>query len=173
MLIWKSKTAFENPSYRVFLDSGERFTNESTGESTPHAEKVATSYERMNLLDKVGKNLPDRTTLTMSEYTVESTDTKGVLRILQNNLDGSHRLKEPNFLRLSYDHMYKQNRQINLIETGDKVSVSNGVLTIFRHPRSRFNKLEVTIYPWTATAPAIIAPKLPGAPAAGMPVQFF
>jgi len=78
MLIWKSKTAFENPSYRVFLDSGERFTNESTGESTPHAEKVATSYERMNLLDKVGKNLPDRTTLTMSEYTVESTDTKGV-----------------------------------------------------------------------------------------------
>ncbi|MFA5789268.1 MAG: hypothetical protein WC924_05425, partial [Candidatus Gracilibacteria bacterium] len=96
-----------------------------------------------------------------------------LIRILQNNLDGSHRLKEPNFLRLSYDHMYKQNRQINLIETGDKVSVSNGVLTIFRHPRSRFNKLEVTIYPWTATAPAIIAPKLPGAPAAGMPVQFF
>lgn len=127
----------------------ERYTNENTGAPTPHAEKVADSYERINLLTEVTSNLPDRTTLTMAEYKVQNTDTKGVLKILQDELGGVHKLKDSNFLRLSYNHMFKQNKEINTIEAGDRVKVENGKLTITRKVPSRFHTFTVDIYPWT------------------------
>lgn len=147
----------------------ERYTNEKTGESTPHAEKVATSYERVNLLTEVTSNLPDRATLTMPEYKVQNTDTKGVLKILQDKLGGNHKLKETNFLRLSYNHMFKQNKEINTIEPEDKVTVKNGKLTITRKPGSRFHTFTVDIYPWTQTS-APLAPAVP-TPTAKPPVS--
>lgn len=137
----------------------ERYTNEKTGESTPHAEKVATSYERMNLLTEVTSKLPDRTTLTMPEYKVQSTDTKGVLKILQDKLGGTHKLKDSNFLRLSYNHMFKQNREINTIEPDDLIKVESGKLTITRKAGSKFHTFTVDIYPWAqAQTPAAPTP---------------
>lgn len=127
----------------------ERYTNEKTGESTSHAEKVATSYERVNLLTEVTGNLPDRATLTMPEYKVQSTDTKGVLKILQDKLGGNHKLKDSNFLRLSYNHMFKQKKEINTIEAEDRIKVENGSLTITRKTGSKFHTFTVDIYPWT------------------------
>lgn len=138
----------------------ERYTNEKTGESTPHAEKVATSYERVNLLTEVTGNLPDRATLAMPEYKVQSADTKGVLKILQDKLGGTHKLKDSNFLRLSYNHMFKQNKEINTIEPEDRIKVENGGLTITRKTGSKFHTFTVDIYPWT-DAPTIAAPKAP------------
>lgn len=140
----------------------ERYTNETTGESTSHAEKVATSYERVNLLTEVTSNLPDRATLAMPEYKIQSTDTKGVLKILQDKLGGNHKLKDPNFLRLSYNHMFKQNKEINTIEAGDGVKVENGKLTITRKTGSKFHTFTVDIYPWTQTqTPAAPVPAAP------------
>ena len=168
-------------------DSPERYVNEKTGRSTEHAEKVATRFNKNDLIQEVSKNLPDRTKLnwkdSASPYTVKSGDT-GILEILKSELkDG--KLDNKDFLRLSYGHMFKtidevwKNRPgaalnpktnkpkvytINFIQPGDQLYVKNGNLVVRRVNNDYYAGFSVDLYPWPKTTITVEDPQRPTPP---------
>mgnify|MGYP001602769409 CR=1 FL=1 len=167
----------------------ERYVDIKTGRSTEHAEKVASSYNRMNLLAEVGSNLPDRTKLNFKDkdqpYVATSND-HGILEILKKapELTGS-KLDDKNFLRLSYGHMFKKIDEhwknnpkgialnpktgkpkvytVNFIQPGDKLYVKEGNLVVHRTNRDYYADFTVDLYPWPKAGTKPSAPAKPEA----------
>lgn len=174
MLPLKHNSWFENPSRHVFLAEGaERWTHETTGESTAHAKDVAekTKTERSELAAEVTSAIPGWPTLNMpTAYTAKAGDT--LLGVLKEKLPAAH-YENKALLRLSYGFMFKEAQKkggdINFLAPGDTFSVTNGLLMLKRAPGSKFKDISAYLYPWPefSTAPTTPAPAAPSKPAEG------
>ncbi len=177
MLPLKHNSWFENPSRHIFLAEGaERWTHETTGESTAHAKNVAekTKTERSELSAEVASAIPGWATLQMpTAYTAKAGDT--LLGILKSKLPAAH-YENKALLRLSYGFMFKEAQKkggdINFLAPGDTFSVTNGLLSLKRATTNgKFKDIAVHLFPWpefnTAPKAPDVAPATPAEPGPG------
>src|SRR3989338_7556702 len=89
-----------------------KYVSSETGKSTELAEKVAARFDKMQVLKDViaAQNFPKKEGLNWGSYEnpykVKGSDTKGVLELLKNNLQGSE-LDDENYIRIAYAHLFK------------------------------------------------------------------
>ncbi|QQR54500.1 hypothetical protein IPG41_04860 [Candidatus Peregrinibacteria bacterium] len=130
------------------------------GAETQHAREQTEKFAKE--LDALKQTIkyPERTSMQMDSYPVTAKDSGGILTVLKEKMP--HAFATGALLKAAYVNMSREARlkqpaeNINLIISGDSLSVKDGVLTVLREGGHSF---EVNIFPWDG-------PVIPVAPAA-------
>ena len=162
---------------------------DSDGKSSDHAIEMGQRFDIQNiqrkevakqtalerrLLEIAANELPDKKQMNWpaeGAYKVKSTDVqKGVLALLAREFPTSE-LNDPHFAKLAYGSLMKdlvnssrepgKIQDVNVIEEGDQIVLSQGSLKITRKEGSKYSGLSLKLYPW---GESVLAEEKPAQP---------